>query len=182
MWFISWVFKLSILLYALSLLEQENGFSPVWILSCFIRIATCFKCLATLIAEKWLLSCVDPFISPHIPFLCKCLATSRTGKWLLACVYPFMSPQIPFLCKCLATSRTGKRLLTFVDPFMSPQIPYLKKPNLEQVNGFLPFQILLWFFKSLPHPNSLSNSEQVDGFSPVCVLSCNFNLPFFLNA
>jgi hypothetical protein len=40
-------------------MEQANGFSPVWILSCLFKPCKCFLTYGT---GKWLLSCVDPFI------------------------------------------------------------------------------------------------------------------------
>ena len=55
------VFKVSLLVNALSHIEQANGFSLVWVYSCFFQITTLSKYLVTFWAGIWLLSSAGPF-------------------------------------------------------------------------------------------------------------------------
>ena len=65
----------------LSHLEQAKGISSVWILSCLLQESfyVSVYCLNPFGAGKKYFSCVDPFISPQIIFLCRCLVRFGAG-------------------------------------------------------------------------------------------------------
>ena len=79
-WVLSCTFKLPLWLKAFSQLEQANGFSPVWVLSCSFKWALFQKVLLHL---EQSLSSVGPFMHLQITTLVKSFFTFETSKWQL---------------------------------------------------------------------------------------------------
>ena len=138
-WILSCVFKSPFCVNVLSHLEQENGYSLMWILSCDFKLPICVNVLSHLQQTNASLLCGSFHVSSN-HFLCKWLVTFGAGKRHLSCVDPSMSPQIIFLCKCLVTFGVGQKAPLLCGSFhvLSNHLYVNVLPQLEQANGFTP--------------------------------------------
>jgi hypothetical protein len=142
--------------------------TPEWFLSCmnswmYFQIEMSCKRLWTKITAEWFLSCMNPCMCSQIFRSCKRLWTKSTTKWFLSCMNPCMCSQISKLDKRLWTKRTTKLFF------------------LLCMNSWVASE-LWWIFEGLftrelspdEEQKDLSHNEQLNGFSPVCLLKCSF--------
>ena len=138
-------------------LEQANGFPPVWILSCSLRMPLQLNVLSyfqqvNCFSPKWILSwrfkvplCLNScqkskswwfnlsnifatFWAGKVILICKWLLTFGAGKWLLSCVYPFMLFQNGTPVECL---------VIFPTEYVLAQTPLTHFPSFTIQNALL---------------------------------------------
>ena len=166
------------LLNAFSNFEHENGFSPVWVLSCFFNPLLFLNAFSHFDHFwKWFLSSVDTFRSNQSTFFAK---------------------GFPHLVQAYVSLQCGSNykelLLTSLDPFMkiaslqcgyfhvSSNLHFLLKvlAHLVQKNGSSPVWILSCFFKS---PLFMSNPCHIwsSQMASLQILSCLFKPTLYVN-